>query len=137
MKAKFRPIRVSDFYDIDLQERHRWILPAALSNPLYLARLSEDPYSFTMEADGAVRAICGISRENGAWAFLCGDMKPYMLKLTRYIRAMRDIYVLSGHPFMEVDPTNPDAVRWAKALGARPVKRGQGATLERWVYEAP
>lgn len=136
MKARFRPIKVSDFYQIDVQERHENFGVLARANPLRLHQLADEAFSFTMLTGATVQAICGVTPDRTAWALLSKTVRPYTLPLVRYIRAMRDVYVLSGPAFLEIDRTRPDTVRWAKALGAHRVSVNPRNERDRWIYEA-
>lgn len=135
MKVRFRPLKVADFYDIQVQERHKWVLPIMRANPLALYRLAENPFAFTMAVDGKPLAACGVTPQHEIWALLGPDMKSVMLRLFRYGKAMMDAY---GQPlWAHIDRSNPAAVRLALTAGMRKVKIVDEGTMDVWTYARP
>jgi hypothetical protein len=135
MKAEFRSIRPSDFFEIDVNARHVGYMPALLSSPLKLLQhLADDPFSFCMTVSGKPVALCGATTEGGLWALLSQNMKPYMLRLHRYGKQMMDIYSVSGRLWAEIDRTDPAAVRWVEALGMHKVKPAR-ENMDFWAYD--
>lgn len=129
-KVRFRPLRVSDFYEIELQPRHRHWEPVFHANPLILHQLCENPFCFTMEVDGKPIAAAGVTHKDELWAFLRADMRRHMLRFSRYGCAMIGMY---GRPvYADIDRTNPGAVRWALLMGFRKVKIATEGTMDRY-----
>ncbi|TXI83542.1 MAG: hypothetical protein E6Q40_10770 [Cupriavidus sp.] len=120
--TRFRPLRVSDFYLLDPAPNARARLPLLLSRPLLLHRMAEDPFSFTMDVDGAPVALVGITATNELWALLAADMRRHMVRLTRYGFCWFD--QLARPLWMRTDNDDPAAGRWALLLGFERTKKG-------------
>lgn len=120
--TRFRPLRVSDFYLLDVSDHPRPRLPLLLSRPLLLHRMAEDPFSFTMEVDGAPVAIAGVMPTGEVWALLAADMRRHMVRLTRYALCWFDQLV--DPVWMRTDNTDPAAARWALLMGFKRTKKG-------------
>lgn len=118
MKVKFRPLKVSDFYEIELQPRHAHAQPVFQANPLTLHALTESPFSFTMTVDGKPVAALGPTDKREWWAYLGCDLKRSMIRLVRYANAMADMY---GPLWSTVDRSNPEGERFMLLLGLRKV----------------
>lgn len=134
-RIKFRPLKPSDFYEIEAQPRHAYLLTWLRANPLSMRNLTEDPFSFAMEVNGRAAAACGTTVDREIWGILGGDMRRTMVPFTRYSRAMVEQYVVGGACWASIDRTVPSAVRWAKALGLRLVHVDQTGTMDKWRYE--
>lgn len=133
--VRFRPLRVSDFYDIELQPRHAGMKPIFQANPLVLHALTESPFSYTMEVDGKPVAALGPTPDHEIWAYLGHDLKRHMVRLVRYTRAMIEMY---GRPlWAKVDRTNPDGERFMLLLGLRKVKIAEEGVMDTWLYDRP
>ena len=132
MRVKFRPLKPSDFYEIEAQPRHAWLLTWLKANPLSLRNLADDPFSYTMEVDGRAAAAGGTTVNQEIWALMGGDMRRTLLPFTRYSRAMIEQH---GPCWAAIDRTVPSAVRWAKALRLRRVHVDQTGTMDKWAYE--
>jgi hypothetical protein len=65
---KFRPLKPSDFYEIEAQPRHQRLLTWLRANPLSIRHMTEDPFSYTMEVDGRAVATGGTTLDNEIWA---------------------------------------------------------------------
>lgn len=133
MKVKFRPLRVSDFYEIELQPRHSYGAPLFYANPLALHALTESPYSFTMEVDGKPMAALGPTANREWWAYLGCDLKRHMVRLVRYTNLMADMY---GPLWASVDRTHPEAERFMLLLRLRKVKVAEKGVMDTWVRDA-
>lgn len=120
--TRFRPLRVSDFYLLDPAPHARDRLPLLLSRPFLLQRMAEDPFSFTMEADGVPVALAGVTRTGEAWALLARDMRRHMVRLTRYALLWFDQLV--DPVWMSTDNLDPAAGRWALLMGFKRTKKG-------------
>jgi hypothetical protein len=129
-KVKFRPLRVSDFYEIELQPRHAEAKPMFQANPLLLHALTESPFSFTMTVDGKPVAALGPTANREWWAYLGCDLKRSMVRLVRYTNAMADMY---GPLWSRVDRTNPEGERFMLLLGLRKVKVAEEGVLDTWI----
>jgi len=132
MRARFRGLRVSDFYEIEAQPRHAHVVPLLRANPLLLQSLVDSPFSFTMTVDGKPKASLGVLPDHKLWALLGDDLVRHFVRLTRYTRAMMDMY--QAPLWADVDRTNPAAVKWALLLGMRKVKIAEKGTLDVWHY---
>jgi len=132
-KVRFRGLRVSDFYELDVQPAHAALVPILQANPLRLQALVDDPFSFTMTVDGVPKASLGVTPERGMWALLDGNLKRHMVRLTRYTRAMIDMY--QETLWADIDRGNRAAVRWALLLGMRRVKMAPKGTMDTWLYD--
>lgn len=130
--VRFRPLRVSDFYNIELQPRHAHAEPVFHANPLVLHALTDSPFSFTMEVDGKPVAALGPTDTREIWAYLGHDLKRHMVRLVRYTRAMLEMY---GHCWARVDRNNPDGERFMLLLGLRKVKVDEEGTMDTWVND--
>jgi hypothetical protein len=128
---KFRPLKPSDFYEIEAQPRHQRLLTWLRANPLSIRHMTEDPFSYTMEVDGRAVATGGTTLDNEIWALMGGDMRRTLLPFTRYSRAMIEQH---GPCWAAIDRTVPSAVRWAKALRLRLVHVDQTGTMDKWAY---
>lgn len=134
MKARFRPLRVSDFYELEVQSRHQYLMPVFRAHPLALQSLCDSPFSFAMEVDGKPVAAIGNTDNHEIWAFLGNDLRRCMVRLCRYCRAMAHAY---GRPLKaHIDRTHADAERWALLMGMRKVKIDQKGTRDIWVFDA-
>jgi hypothetical protein len=133
MKVRFRPLKVSDFYEIELQPRHASSQPVFRANPLVLHSLTESPFSFAMEVDGKAVAALGPNQYREIWAYLGRDLKRHMVRLVRYTRAMLDAY---GRCWARVDRTNRDGERFMLLLGLRKVKIAEEGVMDVWLYDA-
>jgi hypothetical protein len=129
---RFRPLRVSDFYNIELQPRHAQAKPIFQANPLVLHALTDSPFSFTMEVDGKPLAALGPTETREIWAYLGHDLKRHMVRLVRYTRAMLEMY---GRCWARVDRNNPEGERFMLLLGLRKVKMAEEGTMDTWVYD--
>ena len=130
--SRFRPLRVLDFYDLEVQPRHQYLMPVFRSNPLLLQSLADDPFSFTMVEDGKPVASCGVLPNGALWILFGPDMKRHMLRFVRYGLAMMRIY---GRPtWAEIDRTNKHAVRLALTAGLRKVKIAPKGVMDIWAY---
>lgn len=132
MSTRFRPLRVSDFYNIELQPRHAHAEPVFHANPLVLHALTDSPFSFTMEVDGKPVAALGPTDTREIWAYLGHDLKHHMVRLVRYTRAMLEMY---GRCWARVDRNNPDGERFMLLLGLRKVKVDEEGTMDTWVND--
>jgi len=131
--VRFRPLKVSDFYEIELQPRHAEAQPVFRANPLVLHSLTESPFSFAMEVDGKAVAALGPNQYREIWAYLGRDLKRHMVRLVRYTRAMLDAY---GRCWARVDRTNRDGERFMLLLGLRKVKMAEEGVMDVWLYDA-
>lgn len=120
--TRFRPLRVSDFYLLDVCEHPRPRLPFLLSRPLLLQRMADDPFSFTMEVDGEPVALAGVNGHGEVWALLAHDMRRHMVRLTRYALCWFD--QLIDPVWMHTDNHDPAAARWALLMGFKRTKKG-------------
>jgi hypothetical protein len=129
MSVSFRPFKVADLDLIDIQDRHKPIIAWAKRFPLELAS-AENAWSFTA-TDAAGRVVCCAGVTQGrVWVCLAKDMKPFMIPVTKFCLAYIRLYVQANGPARaDVDPTYPEAVRWAKLCGFRQVDE------EVWVFE--
>ena len=132
MKVKFRALKPSDFYEIEAQPRHARLLTWLRANPLSMYRLTDDPFSFTMEVNGRAVAACGTTHEREIWGILGGDMRRTMVPFTRYSRAMMAQYTVGGPCWASIDRTVPTSVRWALALGMHLVTVDQVGTMDKY-----
>jgi hypothetical protein len=101
---KFRPLKPSDFYEIEAQPRHQRLLTWLRANPLSIRHMTEDPFSYTMEVDGRAVATGGTTLDNEIWALMGGDMRRTLLPFTRYSRAMIEQH---GPCWAAIDRTVP------------------------------
>lgn len=131
--VRFRPLKVSDFYEIELQPRHAASQPVFRANPLVLHALTESPFSFAMEVDGKAVAALGPNENREIWAYLGHDLRRNMVRLVRYTRAMLDAY---GQCWARVDRTNRDGERFMLLLGLRKVKMAEEGVMDSWIYDA-
>lgn len=129
--AKILSFGIADLLDMDVQERHAWMVPRVWRNLLIVHPVMVGKWSWTMWSEyGIPVGSCGITPDGGAWAFLTPLIRPHMVSATRKTRdALRSHLKEVGPVYADIDKTHPEALRWVKLLGFR---HDDG---ERWVFD--
>lgn len=121
MRPRFRELRVSDFFDIEMTEYDRRKRHFLLANTLALQEVVENPFCFAMVA-GRPIGLGGVTPTHEIWGVASPEIGLHMLRFTRYVRKMMEFY---GRPvWATVAHENPAGARWASTLGMRRTKVG-------------
>ena len=121
MSVNMRPFRMSDLLHLEVQERHMAIWPLLWRQGLSL-RCMLGPWSWTAELDGRPIAACGILDNAYAWSLLGAGLGWHMIPVIRTTRnALVSYAIVRGPVYAHIDATHPEAVRWARLLGFKPL----------------
>lgn len=132
MTVKFEPFSISDLPLLDVQPRHKHILPIVYRNILSLAPQLSGPWSWTAwSVYGVPIAAAGVLKNGFAWALLGQDLRRNMVAVHRAVGSVLEQRSDIGLPtYATIDPEYRAAVRWAKALGFRPA-----SSAGVWVFQ--
>lgn len=131
MRPRFRPLRVSDFYDIEVTDYDRAKRHWLLANPLVLHQVAENPFCFAMATDRPI-GLGGVTPNHEIWGVASPEIGLHLVRFTRYVRKMMEFY---GRPvWATVAHDNPAGARWASTLGMQRTKVGE--IWDTWASDA-
>ena len=120
MSVNMRPFRLSDLLHLEVQERHAAVAPLLWRQGLSI-KCMLGPWSWTTELDGRPVASYGVLENAYAWALLGEDLGRTMVSITRSVQSILASHaMIRGPVYEEIDPTHPEAIRWACILGFEP-----------------